>query len=72
VFYKQKNIIRIVAGCEGRVFSDMSCSSTYQQILSVFIHSCIYFHIYPFTGTTQGCGDSHNIIYNISVELQMS
>ena len=31
VFYKQKNIIRIVAGSEGRICSDMSC----QQILSV-------------------------------------
>jgi hypothetical protein len=35
-----------------------------------FIH--VFISIYPFTGTTQGCGDSHNTIYNISVELQMS
>ena len=42
----------------------------YPQTLFSFIH--VFISIYPFTGTTQGCGESHNIIYNISVELQMS
>jgi len=28
--------------------------------------------IYPLTGASQVCGDSHNVIRNISVELQMS
>ena len=39
-----------------------------------FIHSFIHVFIsrYPFTGATEGCEDSHNIIHNISVELQMS
>jgi hypothetical protein len=32
-----------------------------------FIHSLPYIHL---TGASQGCGDSHNIIHNISVELQ--
>ena len=30
------------------------------------------FSIYPSTGTTQGCGNSHNVLYSVSVKLQMS
>jgi len=36
----------------------------------VFIHS--FTSIYPLTGASQGCGDSHTVIHNISVELQTS
>jgi hypothetical protein len=35
-------------------------------------HSFLYFSVYPFTGTTQGCGNGHNVVYNVSVKLQMS
>jgi len=41
-------------------------------------HSLVSFHfinlfsIYPFTGTTQGYGNSHNVFYNVPVKLQMS
>jgi len=32
----------------------------------------LFTSIYPLAGASQGCGDSHNIMRNISVELQMS
>jgi hypothetical protein len=35
-----------------------------------FIH--VFTSTYPLTGASQGCGDSHNIIHNMSVELQTS
>jgi len=43
-------------------------------VLHSFIHSLIHVFtsIYPFTGASQGCGESRNIIHKISVELQMS
>jgi hypothetical protein len=34
-----------------------------------FIH--VFTSIYPFTGASQRCGDSHNTMSNISVELHM-
>jgi len=48
------------------VSSMQTRSPTFHAFIRVFIS------IYPFTGTTQGCGDGHNVIYNISFELQMS
>jgi len=36
------------------------------------IHIHLFTSIYPLRGASQGCGDSHNKIHNIPVELQMS
>jgi len=35
-------------------------------------HHHSLFSIYPFTATTKGCGNSHNVLYNVSVKSQMS
>jgi hypothetical protein len=40
--------------------------------VTFFIHSFHYFPFYPFTGITKGCGNSHKMLYNVSVKLQMS
>jgi serine/threonine protein kinase len=55
------------------VFEAPACSSCTFECYS-FIHSFIhsFTSIYPFTGASQACGDSHNIIHNISVELLTS
>jgi acetoin utilization deacetylase AcuC-like enzyme len=42
------------------------------QLFHDSIHSFLYFPFYPFTGTTYGCGNSHKMLYNVSVKLQMS
>ena len=38
------------------------------------LRNSFHFYIfnYPFTSTTQGCGNSHKVLYNVSVELQVS
>jgi hypothetical protein len=36
--------------------------------VNAFNQSFILFSIYPSTGTTLGCGNSHNVMYNASVK----
>jgi hypothetical protein len=38
----------------------------------VYIVFISLFSTYPFTGTTEGCENSHNVMYKVSVKLQMS
>jgi hypothetical protein len=56
--------------CKHNVIWAQVCATVlYAALLCTFIF--FYFHV-PFTGTTQGCGDSPYIIHDISVKLQMS
>jgi len=43
----------------------------YYSIAKVYLRTLIIiiplFSVYPFTGTTYGCGNGHNMLYNVSI-----